>query len=179
MRPVVTFLLFLCFVVTSGCGYTTSSLLPPELDSIYVANFANKIDIGAQVSNRRVDYTYRPGLENDITRAVIDQFIFDRALDVKRQDEATLSLKGELTSFRQFPIIYNTDDDVEAYRIEILVNMELYNNLKGELMWRETSFMGQTEYTVEGPNAKTEPEAIQDAVKDLAKRIVERTIEAW
>jgi len=172
-------LILLCFVMVSGCGYTSSSLLPPELDSIHVSNFVNKIDLGAQVSDKRVDYTYRPGLENDITRAVINQFIFDRALDIKRPKEATLLMKGQLTSYRQYPIIYNTDDDVEAYRIEILVNLELYDNRTGDLMWEENAFMGQTEYTVEGPNAKSEATATQDAVEDIAKRIVERTIEAW
>ena len=178
MRAAVL-LLLTCFIMVSGCGYTSNSLLPPEQDSIHVTNFVNKIDIGAQVSNRRVDYTYRPGLENDITRAVIDQFIIDRALSIKRPDEAVLLMKGELTSFRQFPIIYNTDDDVEAYRIEILVNMGLYDNRTGDLIWQENEFMGQTEYTVEGPNAKTESMATQDAVQDLAGRIRERTIEAW
>ncbi|MFC1644182.1 LPS assembly lipoprotein LptE [Candidatus Omnitrophota bacterium] len=179
MRLITFLLLSILLVTAGGCGYSTSSLLPPELDSIHVNNFLNKIDPTEVVSNKRPVYSYRAGLETDVTRAVIDAFIFDRHLGINTEKKASMLLEGELTSFQQFPLSYDKSDSVVEFRVEILVNMKLYNNLTGDLMWTENSFMGWSSYNVSGPNAKTESEAVTAAVKDLAQRIVERTVEAW
>jgi hypothetical protein len=173
------FLVFLCFlIVASGCGYTSVSLLPPKLDSIHVENFANKIDIAREVSDKRASYSYWPGLETNITRAVIERFVLDKNLDVKSKDKATLLLKGALTDYRQIPLSYS-GENVEEFRVEVFVDIELYNNLTGELMWKETSFMGESTYTISGPHTKTEAQAVSEAVNDLAPRIVERTVDVW
>lgn len=171
--------LFLLSGCMSGCGYTTASLLPPGLDSIYVSNFANEIEPTREISDRRNSYSYRPGLENEITRAVIDGFIFDRHLDIVSEKEAALVLKGSLVDFRQYPLSYSDGLDVEEFRMEIYVSLELYNKKTGELMWQDSSFMGLTNYTVTGPNKKTGAQAQKAAVEDLAQRIVERIVEHW
>lgn len=163
----------------AGCGYTTSSLLPDNLEAVYVQNFTNKISPAAEISNRRTSYSYRPGIENDVTRAVIDAFMFDRNLKVEKEDAASLTLKGTLVDFRQYPLSYSDNDDVEEFRMEVYVDVELYDNSAGKLMWKEERFMGQTSYAVGGPNRKTEAEAQRAAVKDLARRIVERTVNEW
>ena len=179
MRLARLIFLFIFAVTIAGCGYTSASLLPPELDSIYVENFANDIMPTREVSNRRSGYSYYPGLEIDITRAIINDFIFDRSLDIRTEKDAALTLKGALVDFRQSTLSYDDDDNLEEIRLYIYVNIELYNNLTGKTMWKEDSFMGQSDYNVTGPNAKAEDEALRDAVKDLAERIVERVIEAW
>ena len=179
MRFTIVFLLAVSLLLTGGCGYTTTSLLPPELDSIHIDNFINKIDPTREISNRRSTYFYFPGLENDITRSVIDGFIFDRHLDIKSKKDATLLMEGQLVDLQQYPLSYNKNEDVVEYRIEIYVNIKLYNNRSGKLMWEEDKFMGWSSYDVTGPNATTESGGIKKAVKDLAQRIVERTVEAW
>ncbi len=180
MKRVMSFFMICSLMAAcAGCGYTTAALLPPELDSIYVENFANEIDPTREVSNRRPTYSYKPGMEVDITRAVIDGFIYDRHLDVVNEKKAALILKGALVDFQQLPLSYSKGDSIVEFRMEIFVDIELYDNLNGELMWQEDRFMGQTSYTVSGPNAKTESQAIAAAVNDLAQRIVERTVEAW
>jgi len=179
MRLILFLVLSFFLITAGGCGYTSASLLPPELDSIHVDNFVNKIDPAGEVSDRRSGYSYRPGLENDITRAVIDGYIFDGNLGIRTADKAVLLLKGTLTDFRKFPLSYDNADNVEEFRIELSVDIELLNNSTGKLMWRENGFTGQSSYTVTGPNAKTEATALTEAVNDLAQRIVERTIEAW
>ncbi|MBD3426872.1 MAG: hypothetical protein GF409_06535 [Candidatus Omnitrophica bacterium] len=179
MRGIVSVFLTVFVMLAAGCGYTTSSLLPPELDSIHVENFENKIDPTQEVSDKRASYTYWPGLETDITRSVIDGFIFDRHLDIDDEKDAALILKGELTSFRQYPLSYDKNDNVIEFRVEILVDLELYNNLTGETMWKEKSFLGEGTYSITGPNATTESEGVKRAVDDLSQRIVERVVEAW
>ena len=179
MRQVTNLLLTIFIIGLSGCGYTTGSLLPTELDSIHVENFSNAIDPTREMSDRRASYSYRPGLEGNITRAVIDEFIFDGTLKIDNAKQSDLLLRGEFHDFRQFPLSYDGGDNVEEFRVELQVDIELYNKLTGDTLWKENNFVGQTSYTVSGLNAKTENEGVNAAVKDLAQRIVERTVEAW
>ena len=46
-------------------------------------------------------------------------------------------------------------------------------------MWEEKGFIGDATYFTSGTLAKTEDTALDEAVDDLARRIVERTIEWW
>ena len=180
MRILYTFFISLILLVSNGCGYTTTALLPKDTNSIYVSNFENKIDPSRDVSDRRAFYSYLPGLENIITRTVVDKFIFDNNLEIKKEYNADLLLKGKLTDFKLSPLSYEGGgDSVAEYRVEVFVDIELYNNFEGTLMWQEKGFTGESSYTIAGPNSKTESEAIRDAVKDLAQRIVERTVEVW
>ena len=175
-----TFLILSAFLIaTAGCGYTSSSLLPPDTDSIHVANFANEIEPTRQVSDKNVTYFYFPGMETNITRSVIDRFILDSHLDIKAEKDADLVLKGSLTDLDRYPLSYSKDENVEEFRIEIIVDLSLLNNRTGKVMWQETGFSGQTDYDISGKNAINEAEAVNNAIKDLAQRIVERTVEAW
>ena len=179
MRNIFFVLLISIIFSTSGCAYTTTSLLPDELNSIHVENFVNMVNPAGEISNRRMAYLYQPGLENSITRAVIDEFIFDRYLEIQTKSESALLMTGELVDLKQYSLSYDDDDNVEEYRMEVFVNIKLYNQITGKLMWAENRFMGQTDYPVSGPNAITESKALKNAVKDLSNRIVERTVEAW
>ena len=163
----------------AGCGYSYKSMLPDKLDSIHVQNFVNKIDPARDVDARRPTYSYWPGLETDVTRAVIDGFIFDRHLYVKSKKDAALLLVGELVDFRQLPLSYDKGDSVIEYRVEVFVDLKLYDQLSGELMWTENRFMGWSSYNISGPNAVSESVGVKAAVKDLAQRVVERVVEAW
>ena len=179
MKKISMAFMALAIAFMAGCGYNTASLLPPELNSIHVANFVNKIDPTREVSDKRMSYNYWPGLENQITRGVIDGFIFDRHLDVKPEAKAVLSLKGELVDFRQYPLSYDGNENVEELRVQILVNLELYNNETGELLWKEVNFMGWSSYNLSGPETRNEAEGVRAAVKDISLRIVERVVENW
>ncbi len=166
-------------VLSSGCGYTGSSLLPDKYDSVHVKNFVNKIDPAAEVSDRRMSYTYFPGMENQITAAIIDRFMFDRHITVTRESDASMILEGELMDYRQFPLSYDKDENVEEMRSQINVSLALYDGDTGEIIWREGGFTGWASYDLTGPNAATEAEGLNRAIDDLARRVVERVLEVW
>ena len=73
-------------------------------------------------------------------------------------------LEGDLVDLQQFPLSYSRGGDIEEYRVEVMVNIKLYDNRSGKLMWKENMFMGRSSYDIAGPDAKTETEAIKDAV---------------
>lgn len=162
-----------------GCGYTTRSMISDKFRTIYIPPFANKIDITREADAAAKYKIYRPLLETDITNAVRDKFLFDGNLKPAKEGSADLVLKGELVEFRKDPLRYSESDEVEEYRVDIVVNLSLRDRKEDKLVWEENNFTGETSYFVTGAQLKSESAAISDAIADLARRIVERTVEQW
>lgn len=162
-----------------GCGYTTRSLISDKFRTIYVAPFVNKIDITQETEVARKYKIYKPMLETDITKSVINKFLFDGNLRPTKEASADLVLKGELVEFRKDPLRYTDSDEVEEYRLNLVVNISLWDTRQNKLVWEESNFTGDTTYFTRGQTAKSEETAISEAISDLARRIVERAVEQW
>lgn len=169
-------------VTLAGCGYTTRSMISSKFKTIYVAPFVNKIDITRETSVGSKYRLYKPMLETDVTKAVNNKFLFDGNLRPTREEFADLILRGELVEFRRDPLRYTDSDEVEEYRVNIIVNLKLWDRKEDKLVWEENSFTGDftyfTSYSTSG-TPKTDDAAVVDAINDLARRIVERTVEEW
>jgi hypothetical protein len=163
----------------TGCGYTTRSMIADKFKTIHVASFANKIDFTRETDVANRYRLYRPMLETEITQAVINRFLIDGNLKPAKEESADLTLKGELVEFRRDPLRYTDNDEVEEYRLNLVVYISLRDNRENKLLWEEKNFTGDTTYFTLGSNAKSEDTAINDALNDLARRIVERTVEEW
>lgn len=164
----------------SGCGYTTKSLLPDHIKTIYIDNFKNSIDIASEVSDRRPYKLYEPGLENEITRTLIDRFIIDGTLRVVRDTEMADSvLRGELIEFVKEPLRYDDSEDVTEFRIRVVASVKFLDARGDAIIWQADQFSGESSQRTQGALTKTEDTAREEAVTDLARRIVERTIEVW
>ena len=163
----------------SGCGYTTRSLLPPHIKKIHVENFKNSIDITEETSDKTIHRTYKPRLELDVTKAIIDKFIFDGNLKIASAGDADTILTGELIDFRREGLRYDESDNIEQYRIVIVVRIKLEDLKENKIMWEFGGFAGSYDYYTIGSQAKSESAAINEAIDDLARRIVEQTIEVW
>ena len=187
------FLATICFLLTiglTGCGYTTRSMLYGKYNTIHVAPFLNKVDITNESFSANKYRIYRPMLETDITKKVINRYLFDGNLKPAKEAAADLALKGELIEYRKDPLSYTGDtENVTEYRINIFVNLSLWDAKENKLLWQESNFNGNYSYfadfntdsasvnnaTVEVPEAT----AVNNAIEDLARRIVERTVEQW
>ena len=168
----------------TGCGYTTRSAIVSKYKTIYVKPFVNKIDITVETDAASKYKIYKPFLETDITKKVINKYLFDGNLKPAKEENADLVLKGELVYFRKYPLRYTDSDEVEEYRLNLVVNISLWNNRDNKLVWEENNFTGDFSYfttLATSPNVtkKTDEQAIPDAISDLARRIVERTVEQW
>lgn len=172
-------LLLMTVLALTGCGYTTRSMVATQYKTIHVAPFVNKIDFTREVETNSSSHIYQPGMEADITRAVVDRLLFDGNLRPVKVENADLSLKGELVEFRRDPLRYTEGDDVLEYRLNIVVNLSLWDVKENTLKWEENSFTGETTYFTSGNLAKPESLAINDALNDLARRVVERIVEQW
>ncbi len=161
----------------SGCGYTTSSALPSNLRTIYVDHFKNNINFE---SAARAQTAYIPLLEVDIRSAVINRFQFDGNLSViSDKNTADLVLIGELVEYNRYPLRYNDEDDVQEYRLQLVMKLIMTDTATGEPLWSSARFIGEQDYFIQGANAISEETAVSQATVDLARRIVEKTIENW
>jgi outer membrane lipopolysaccharide assembly protein LptE/RlpB len=170
-------------VTLAGCGYTTRSNISTKFKTIYITPFINKVDIARETDIGSKYKIYRPLLETDITKAVNNKFLLDGNLKPIKKESADLILKGELVEFGREPLRYSEDNEVEEYRINVKVNLILWDNKENKSLWEENYFTGIasyfTSYYPVAAERKEEAVAVNDAITDLARRIVERTVEEW
>ncbi len=179
----------ICFLLTTaltGCGYSTRSMLSGKYRTIYITPFLNKVDITQEAYSANKYRIYRPMLETDITKKVINRYLFDGNLKPVKEDQADLVLKGELIEYRKDPLSYTSgSDEITEYRINIYVNLSLWDQKENKLVWEEKNFNGNYSFFTSAAPANvskgntSEDSAVINAVEDLARRIVERTVEQW
>jgi len=169
----------LASLLLGGCGYSARAGLPAHLKTIYVKPFTNKIDITALPTNTQEFPIYRHQMEVSITNAVISRYQFTGLLRPASAEKANCRLEGDLVAFRRDALRYDASQQVEEWRLNIVVNLRFIDQTTNEVMWQEDAFTGDTTYFALGTSAESETSALNRALTDLARRIVERTVEAW
>ena len=165
-------------VAFSGCGYTTKSLLPENIKRVNVPPVKNGIDLSSEISDKTPFRVYRPGLEVELTNAIINRFIFDGQLKVTPDEKADARLEASLVDYRRDALRYTEGEDIQEYRLNITVDASFVQKSDGKVLWHER-ITGDSTYFLSGPRAVSEDEASAKAVDDVARRVVERTIEYW
>ncbi len=163
------------FLIFTGCGYTTGSLLPSNYRTIFVEPFKNQV--GYVNENNRGTYIIL--LETKAHTAVVNRFQFDGHLKIKTSGKADLILQGALTGFNRDELRLTENQDVQEYRIRVTMALTLTDAVTGETVWSEPAFSGEATYFTAGAQAKSESSALDEALIDLSRRVVERTIENW
>ena len=163
------------FFIFAGCGYTTGSLLPSNYRTIYVEPFKNKVQYISDITRA----LYVPLLETKVRTAVVNRFQFDGHLKIKDSERADLVLKGDLIEFNREELQMTDAQEVQEYRIRITMALTMMDAATGEAFWSEPSFAGEATYFTTGAQARSESAALDDALTDLSRRVVERTIENW
>ncbi|MBI3324498.1 MAG: LptE family protein [Candidatus Omnitrophica bacterium] len=168
-----------CCLLLAGCGYSARPGLAGYLKTVYVKPFENKIDLTQLTSDYQHYPVYRHGLETEITKAVMNRFQFTGLLRPTQSEQADSRLEGELVEFRRDALHYDASQQVEEWRLNIVVNIRFYDLHAQQLVWEETRFTGDTTYFALGATAESESTAIARAIQDLARRIVEHAVENW
>lgn len=166
-------------LLAASCGYTVRPSLAPHLRTVYVQPFANKIDLARLPTRDQRFPVYRHQMEVDLTNKVVGRYQFTGLLRPARQERADARLEGELVAFHRDALRSDASQAVEEWRLNLVVNLRFYDQTVGTLLWEEEQFIGDTTYFVSGPKAESESSALDRAITDLARRIVERTVEHW
>ena len=168
-----------CWLLVAGCGYTTRPGLAPHLKTIYVKPFTNKIDVTRLTTGDERFPIYRHGLEADLTKAVINRYQFTGLLRPASAERADCRLEGELAEFRRDALRYTASQQVEEWRLNVVVNLRFVDQTTNTLLWEEDRFTGDTTYFALGAKSESEASALDRAITDLARRVVERSVENW
>ena len=171
LRQVGVWLLVTAMVL-SGCGYTRKTVLPRNIKTIYVETVKIKIDV-------EKIYAYQPGLEMDITNAVIRRLQQEGIVKVVSKEHADAILKTDLLSFVQQGLRFTNLQSVQEYQLFIEVRLRLVDAKTGDLIWEEPTFTGDNEYYVSSVNSIGEQKAAVDAIDRLALNIVDRIVQDW
>ena len=168
-----------CLLI-SGCGYTTRPGMASYLRTVYVKPLVNTIDITQLTTDYQRFPLYRHGMESDITNEIINRFQFTGLLrPASSPDKADCLLEGELVEFRRDALRYDASQQVEEWRLNVVVNARLLDLHTNTALWEEKRLTGDTTYFAIGPNTESEATALTRAITDLARRVVERTVENW
>jgi len=174
----ICFLSFL-YLFCNGCGYTTRPGLASHLKTVYVKPLVNQIDVTQLTTADGRFPIYRHRMEVDLTNAILSRYQFTGLLRPATAERADCRLEGELVEFRRDALRYNASQQVEEWRLNVVVNLRFFDQTTQTLMWEEARFTGDTTYFALGANAESEAAALDRALTDLARRIVERTVENW
>ena len=166
-------------LLAAGCGYTTRPGIASNLRTVYVKPFLNKINITQLTSNRDRFPIYRHQMEVDLTNAVARRYQFTGLLRPASLERADTRLEGELVEFRRDALRYNASQQVEEWRLSVVVNLRFIEQKDQTVLWEESGFTGDTTYFALGASAESESGALDRALTDLARRIVERSVEDW
>ena len=163
-RASAVFLSLVCLLYS--CGYTVRSGIRQDVSRVHVSLFGNE--------------TYEHSIEVDLARLTSREFIMDGTLSVSEPQNAEGRIAGTVTEYMLEPYAYGAEEaDVEQYRLRIRAEVRLEALPGGEVLWREGVLEGETLYHAGGALAKTEDDARNEALTDLARRIVRRTVGAW
>jgi hypothetical protein len=173
-----TLLVFLSFFLLSGCGYTTKSLLPPDVKTVFVKTFKNEIDLTKEVTDRSPYQVYRPGTEQLITDEIINRFIYDGTLRIATENKADLILEGALVDYIRQALRYDEAENVTEYRVNVVVRFKVKNLHSGEEMLSVDRMVSDASYLTGGKFARSEQAALIEAAQDMARRVVEKVVES-
>ncbi len=164
----------------SGCGYYSTSATGggTSLKSIAVPLFKNE--------------TLEAGLEETVTRAVVDAFVADNHLAVVSETEAESILWGTIADYRRIPFSFDAAGAVSEYKLEIVARVEYEDRKHTKTLWTENDLRAWATYQLDtaaptdtGESTTTdEAAASEDAARDnavdkLSRELIAKTLGGW
>ncbi len=189
IRSFLPLFILLTLAGFQGCaGYHTKIESPFGIKTIYVPTVRNIIPLEDML-------IYVPGMEVDMTNAVIQRFNFDGSLKVvSRKEDADATLLIDLIRFDQEGTRFTNLESVEEYRLFITADIQLKDNKTDENLLVEKNFTGRTSYFRQlskqdsrGDSSTSSRQPLQEVLKpatqrvviDFAHNVVDLITEAW
>ncbi|HHM24086.1 MAG TPA: hypothetical protein ENJ23_03505 [Bacteroidetes bacterium] len=157
--------LFLIFAGLLACGpYSFSgNSLPPHIKTIAVPLFE--------------DQTSEFGIKEKLTDAVINEITRDNTLKITSEDAADAIVYGKIISVDDRADTYTEQEEVQAYRVYITVEVEVRDVKMGKPLWKERWSQWGLYSLADGLEARQQ--GIDEAIQKLAEDILNKTISNW
>ena len=157
-----------------GCGYHlvgTSSFLPAEYKTLYVATLENRTD--------------RADMDQRVTEALTREWVRRRRFQlVDDADRADLVLKGVIKSVSVAPVRFDEQGRATEYQMTLTVEAQLLTggNEKPKVLWQDKNFSRRTSYDVDVSAADyfdRQIEAMDQVSEELARALVSAVLEGF
>jgi len=161
--------LALCLLL-GGCGVYgfSSSLLPSHIKTVGIPLMENRTD--------------RRDLATALADSLTEAFLRDNTLKVVDERDADAVIEGKILEYRRAPFTYDTAENVQTYRVEIVLEARFVDVRKNNVLWEEKHLSQWGTYNfvpVGGQPAETEDTAIGRVLAKVRDDIVNRSIEGW
>ena len=158
--------LVLASVLLAGCGYSTRGSLPDHIKTVAVPIFKNR--------------TLEPGVESAITSGVVNAFSSGGRVKVVPLDEADAILQGEVVGYSLDGLSFDTNANVRAYRLRVVLNVEFRDVRRSAMLWRQEGLSETSDFQVAGQVSDTIARgqgAVQQAAAEIGRKVVNLAVD--
>ena len=148
----------------AGCYSFTASTLPSHIKTVQIHD----------VDDKALD----PLLANNIHTAVVDMFKKNAGGIRMVNEEANADFEITLLSYTNKPENYNSNSDVETYRVTIRVSVKFYDNVKDKIIYENKSLSADGTYDV-AKNESEDRHGQARAIEKLQDLIVANALAKW
>jgi hypothetical protein len=154
-------------LLLSGCrAYRLGSTLDPRLKTVFVPVFVNQAGY--------------PQLETKTTAATIEEFQRDGTLRVAEREASDLIVEVTLQRYLLQPLRYNPNRTTTATEYRTLMDAVMtVRGRDGKVLMADVKIRGESTFDFSGDIATARQQALPQAARDMAHRIVETVVEAW
>jgi len=148
--------LFICFFLASCYSFTGASV-PPHLKTVGIPLVDDQSGFG------------EPGLREDFTRALTDQFISDNSLQVADRSNADAILSGAIVSVSDAPSVVQQGETVSKRRVTMTVRYTFQDMKLRKKVWEKT-FSNWGDYD-SGGGVSQRKTGLQEATRKITEDV--------
>ena len=124
------------------------------------------------------DETLDPVLANNIHTAVVEMFKKNAGGVRLVNEDANADFQITLLSYTNKPENYNSNSDVETYRVTIRVTVKFYDNVKERIIYENKSLSAEGVYDVQ-KNEAEDRHGQARAIEKLQDLIIANALAKW
>ncbi len=126
--------------------------------------------------------TRRSGIETEFSRALIAALMSTGKVKIVSDGTADAIFSGAVVRFDSSPLAYNASREITERRVTVTVDLDFTPAGGGKSFSSERGVIGKADHLVTGEliaDNKAEQEAVENATKDAAERVVNRITEGF
>lgn len=148
----------------AGCYSFTASTLPSHIKTVKIHEVEDK--------------TLDPVLANNIHTAVVDMFKKNAGGVRLVNENANADFEMTLLSYTNKPENYNSNSDVETYRVTIRVSVKFYDNVKERIIYESKSLSADGTYDIQ-KNESEDRHGQARAIEKMQDLIISNALAKW
>ena len=163
-RLLYFFAVALAACLLAGCYSFTASTLPSHIKTVQIHEVEDK--------------TLDPVLANNIHTAIVDMFKKNAGGVRLVNEEANADFQITLLSYTNKPENYNSNSDVETYRVTLRVSVKFFDNVKERIIYESNSLSADGTYDIQ-KNESEDRHGQARAIEKLQDLIIANALAKW